>query len=491
MRKLGEGSLGKVIRRREGSQDVAHKEFKVRAYDERVGIAQDTYRELLVHTAVMYHSNIVAVVRIDTSLRPVLVMRMAAGRLRDHCGTSTCVQMRHFTTGLTKGLAHMHSRGFCHRDVKPQNILVFEEEKEVLTAVLCDLGSSRLLVPGRCYTIDDLCTLWYVPPEFCLGAERYSTKCDSWSLGLVILELWSGSAACQGDCRYKQLVDYFALLGTPSDAWTTSLPNYLPEWPKHLGTGFNFLTDSVLQAVVKGALVFDPQIRKSCSDLYFMCSGQLHAAEQQNRTVGSRAAPMSDAAWQERNVHVDWIMEAAILTKVKQHAIHLAVHLLDRVLAISTKAHLVTAAACFWIASKVEEYPYCDADEICHKVSTGLFTGDGLLAEEVRVLRIVGFDWWVPTVASLLPASPSKIQMLNADLSLFVPCCDYNTALDAVLYVSRVQCQACDIPSSLTIAAQLASLSTDLAYLPGLRRWHAGMGHVDDGSSSMECVDLL
>ena len=38
--------------------------------------------------------------------------------------------------GAVEGIAHMHSRGFVHRDVKADNVLIFEGD----VAKLCDFG---------------------------------------------------------------------------------------------------------------------------------------------------------------------------------------------------------------------------------------------------------------------------------------------------------------------------------------------------------------
>lgn len=47
---------------------------------------------------------------------------------------------------LSRALAHIHGMGICHRDIKPQNLLV-DPSRHVLK--LCDFGSAKALIAGE------------------------------------------------------------------------------------------------------------------------------------------------------------------------------------------------------------------------------------------------------------------------------------------------------------------------------------------------------
>ena len=51
-----------------------------------------------------------------------------------------------YTYQMCRSLGYLHALGICHRDVKPQNLLV-DYRTHVLK--LCDFGSAKRLVPGE------------------------------------------------------------------------------------------------------------------------------------------------------------------------------------------------------------------------------------------------------------------------------------------------------------------------------------------------------
>jgi len=73
---------------------------------------------------------------------------------------------------LFRSLAYIHSLGICHRDIKPQNLLL-DPQSGVLK--LCDFGSAKHLVKGE-PNVSYICSRYYRAPELIFGAIDYTTK---------------------------------------------------------------------------------------------------------------------------------------------------------------------------------------------------------------------------------------------------------------------------------------------------------------------------
>ncbi|KAK4267680.1 hypothetical protein QN277_024429 [Acacia crassicarpa] len=119
-----------------------------------------------------------------------------------------------FLFQLCKGVAHCHSHGVLHRDLKPQNLLL-DQQKGILK--IADLGLGRAFtVPLKSYT-HEIVTLWYRAPEVLLGSTHYSTGVDMWSVGCIFAEMARRQALFPGDSEFQQLLNIFRLLGTPTE----------------------------------------------------------------------------------------------------------------------------------------------------------------------------------------------------------------------------------------------------------------------------------
>ncbi|KAF2669199.1 glycogen synthase kinase-3 beta [Microthyrium microscopicum] len=125
---------------------------------------------------------------------------------------------------LFRSLAYIHSQGICHRDIKPQNLLL-----DPATGILklCDFGSAKILVENE-PNVSYICSRYYRAPELIFGATNYTTKIDVWSTGCVMAELMLGSPLFPGESGIDQLVEIIKVLGTPTrDQIRTMNPNYM------------------------------------------------------------------------------------------------------------------------------------------------------------------------------------------------------------------------------------------------------------------------
>ncbi|KAA8515083.1 hypothetical protein F0562_018130 [Nyssa sinensis] len=123
------------------------------------------------------------------------------------------IYVKLYTYQIFRGLAYMHTvAGVCHRDLKPQNLLV-----DPLThqAKICDFGSAKMLVKGE-VNIAYICSRFYRAPELIFGATEYTTSIDIWSAGCVLAELLLGQPLFPGENAVGQLVEIIKVLGTPT-----------------------------------------------------------------------------------------------------------------------------------------------------------------------------------------------------------------------------------------------------------------------------------
>jgi len=72
---------------------------------------------------------------------------------------------------MFRALGFLTSKGVCHRDIKPHNILI-NPENNVLK--LCDFGSAKRLNPNE-PNIAYICSRCYRAPELLFGATEYTS----------------------------------------------------------------------------------------------------------------------------------------------------------------------------------------------------------------------------------------------------------------------------------------------------------------------------
>jgi len=86
--------------------------------------------------------------------------------------TMPILEVKLYIYQLFRSLAYIHSQGICHRDIKPQNLLL-DPSSGVLK--LCDFGSAKILVEHE-PNVSYICSRYYRAPELIFGATNYTTK---------------------------------------------------------------------------------------------------------------------------------------------------------------------------------------------------------------------------------------------------------------------------------------------------------------------------
>src|SRR5688572_14803838 len=104
---------------------------------------------------------------------------------------------------VAQGLQHAHDRGFIHRDVKPENLIVTPAG----TVKILDLGLAKNLedtnASFRTATGAALGTPHYISPEQARGDKSVDGRSDVYSLGATFYHLITGQVPFQGSSIFE------------------------------------------------------------------------------------------------------------------------------------------------------------------------------------------------------------------------------------------------------------------------------------------------
>lgn len=150
--------------------------------------------------AVLSHPNIVKIYDVGfTDKIQFIVMEYIDGitlkEFMEQQGVLRWKDAIHFTVQILRALQHAHDRGIVHRDIKPQNIMLFPDG----TIKVMDFGIARFArEEGKTLSDKAIGSVHYISPEQARG-DITDEKSDIYSVGIMMFEMLTGQKPFDAD----------------------------------------------------------------------------------------------------------------------------------------------------------------------------------------------------------------------------------------------------------------------------------------------------
>lgn len=143
--------------------------------------------------------------------------------------TLSDMDIRFYILELLRALDYCHSQGIIHRDVKPHNVMIDHERRELR---LIDWGLAEFYHPGFEYNVR-VASRYFKGPELLVDLMDYDYSLDMWSLGCMLAGIiFRKEPFFYGHDNYDQLVKIAKVMGT--DDLYAYLSKYSIELDPHL-----------------------------------------------------------------------------------------------------------------------------------------------------------------------------------------------------------------------------------------------------------------
>lgn len=193
-------------------------------------------REIKILQNLRGGENIIAlldIVRDSTTLTPALIFEhMQNVDFKVFYKQITDYDCRFYMYEILRGLNFCHSMGIMHRDIKPQNIVINHDRRQLR---IIDWGLAEFYHPNQDYNVR-VASRYFKGPELLVGYQYYDYSLDMWSLGCMLASMiFQQDPFFRGHDNYDQLVRIARVLGTEK------LDEYIKTYNIDLDNRFNDL----------------------------------------------------------------------------------------------------------------------------------------------------------------------------------------------------------------------------------------------------------
>lgn len=243
---LGEGHYAVVRLATTGDgKHVAVKQLKGSAWTSPGTMSATVLREYAVccFLKTKYHPNILSPVEVPSPT--VFVFELASGSLRDYVrdvGPAQPCTVLDFVEQVIRGVHFLHQHNILHRDLKPDNIMVFTLPDGRYRLRIADFGlAKRAYNPEGPHT-SGVVTLWYRAPELFFCGTHYGYGVDVWSCGCIAAELVMGRPLFNGRNEIDTATIIYHFCGPFPSNWQLQYTLCVPDPPPVLRRGLDVLT---------------------------------------------------------------------------------------------------------------------------------------------------------------------------------------------------------------------------------------------------------
>jgi serine/threonine protein kinase len=208
-RELGRGGFGVVF---EATDLRLHRKVAIKALHLVKSSDEALVKRFIKEaqlSAALEHPNIVRIYTIDSAgaVHYFIMEYIEGPTLRQYTrqrNALSCYQTVKFCREIARALTFAHSKGIVHRDIKPHNIILKQEEIPVVT----DFGIAKALdTDATQMTSGAIGSPHYISPEQ-LKNDEIDARADQYSLGIVMYEMLTGKSPFSGSgiaLLHKQL----------------------------------------------------------------------------------------------------------------------------------------------------------------------------------------------------------------------------------------------------------------------------------------------
>jgi serine/threonine-protein kinase len=226
---VGRGGMGVLYRARDAvlERDVA---LKMMLLDFTMDqSARDRFQREARAVARLQHRNVVTIHELgEVENTPYIVMEFLSGRDLDailKTGTTlTLAQKLDVVVQLCDGLGYAHEQGIVHRDVKPGNVRVLEDN----TVKILDFGIAKFAQSSITQSGAIMGTPSYMAPEQIMG-KPVDGRADLFSVGVLLYELLSGQKPFTGESPTTVVYQIMHVEPAPVNTTVPELPDSLHE----------------------------------------------------------------------------------------------------------------------------------------------------------------------------------------------------------------------------------------------------------------------